>query len=221
MVVTNCTSSGVSKKTTWVWICVCVSKAAMIFPPPFSEIESKGFISYSFPPIRSDTLNLYSCVFHWTGTSPATWSEGNKSSELHQALCHSMQWGRLPGPAMVMPWEERSYPSRFLSQWIFLPRPKMFRPVYMEVWATCYLRACAFAGSLSPLCPRLSVTLDWRNRCWAPPAVGATSQVLQWHLVAQHSSSFLVTFMFASLRQACLGTLLFPQKISSLDLRVH
>lgn len=61
------------------------------FPPPFSEIESKGFISYSFPPIRSDTLNLYSCVFHWTGTSPATWSEGNKSSELHQALCHSMQ----------------------------------------------------------------------------------------------------------------------------------
>lgn len=117
------------------------------------------------------------CSLDWDLTM--TWSERNKSLlrfikpsavPCNEAGCRLSHAGAV---------SKRSYPSQLLSWWIFLPWPKMFRPDYVEVWATSYLRACTFAGLMSPLCLHLSFTLDWKNRCWAVPTLTGVTQVLQ------------------------------------------
>lgn len=185
---------------------------------PFSETDSKGFISYSVPfHLQRLTGCVLLCV-HWTETPPVTQSERNEISlsfiKLSAVPCNDVgcpTWPRLYSGKEIL-----SFPVPFPSGFFF---PGQRCSVYMKVWATWHLRFCAFASSVSPGVP---IYLPLRRRDAELPPQWQEQLQDRKDRVAPQASSSILCYIYDHISKASLpGYFTLSIENKFLDLKVN
>ena len=151
---------------------ICSTAAFVFFSPS----------QWQIPEVLSHTHALPSPVTNWICTSvylldwdlTMTFSERNKSKHVFESLwvlCNSVQWSRLPGPAVTgaVTREICLFVVASPSKGIFLPGQKISGQFIVEVWTSWRLRACTFAGTMSHCVPICLSLLIGRTGCRAAP----------------------------------------------------
>lgn len=174
----NWTSWGISKNKTWIWISTCVSRVALLCPPPSSQWQIPEVLTHThafpFPVTNWICASVYSVDWDLT----MTFSERNRSKYLFQSLSplrsHAIK--HTAGSSC-----ERGSGKRnpVFVQWLplptdlFLPGQKILGQHIAEVWTSWNLKEPEHLLVLWVICLTDSVPiclsfLTGRTGCWVP-----------------------------------------------------